>query len=60
MVTISVTLTKSGIGQPGTQKKTLLALGLRKLNQTVVLNDSKGLRGQLAKVHHLVSWQVNN
>lgn len=60
MAKVSVTLKKSGIGRPGTQRKTLEALGLRKLNQTVVHNDSPGLRGQLNKVQHLVVWQVND
>ncbi len=60
MATLSVTLKKSGIGRPSTQKKTLVALGLRKLHQTVVHNDSPGLRGQLEKVQHLVEWQVND
>lgn len=56
MSKVRVTLTRSAIGRPGTQKRTLEALGLRKINQTVEHNDSPGLRGQLDKVHHLVSW----
>jgi large subunit ribosomal protein L30 len=56
MAKLNVTLVGSPIGRPGTQKRTVEALGLRKLNQTVVHNDSPGLRGQLEKVKHLVSW----
>ena len=56
MAKVQVTLTRSGIGRQGTQKRTLKALGLSKLNQTVEHNDSPGFRGQLEKVKHLVTW----
>ena len=56
MSKVRVTLKRSAIGRPGTQKRTLEALGLRKINQTVEHNDSAGLRGQLDKVKHLVTW----
>ena len=58
MSKVKVTLKRSPIGRPGTQRKTLEALGLRKLNQTVEHNDSPGLQGQLNKVQHLVTWEV--
>ncbi len=57
MAKVKVTLKKSGIGRLGTQKATLKALGLRKLQQSVVHNDSPGLRGQIAKVAHLVTYE---
>ena len=53
---IEITLKKSPIGRTQTQRRTLEALGLRKLNQTIVHNDSPGLRGQVAKVAHLIDW----
>lgn len=56
MAKVQVTLRRSAIGRQGTQKRTLAALGLRKINQTVVHNDSEGLRGQLDKVKHLIEW----
>lgn len=56
MAKVRVTLTRSPIGRPGTQKRTLEALGLRKINQSVEHNDSPGLRGQINKVKHLVDW----
>lgn len=54
MAKIAVTLTKSGIGYPGNQKKTLRSLGLRRLNQQVIHDDSAALRGMINKVRHLV------
>lgn len=53
---IEVTLVKSYSGRPETQRRTLEALGLRKVNQTVTHVDSPALRGQLHKVVHLVRW----
>ncbi|MCB9506797.1 MAG: 50S ribosomal protein L30 [Myxococcales bacterium] len=58
MAKIDVTLTRSLIGRPKTQRATVAALGLRKIRQTVQHSDSPGLRGQLDKVKHLVTWSV--
>ncbi len=51
---IKVTLKKSGIGYTERQKKTLLGLGLRKMNNPKVLNDTPAIRGMVNKVSHLV------
>lgn len=51
---VAITWTKSNIGYPETQKKTIKSLGLSKLNQTVVKEDSAQLRGQINKVQHLL------
>ncbi len=51
---IKVTLKKSGIGYTERQKKTLLGLGLRKINNPKVLNDTPAIRGMVNKVSHLV------
>jgi large subunit ribosomal protein L30 len=51
---IKVTLKKSGIGYTERQKKTLLGLGLRKMNNPRVLNDTPAIRGMVNKVSHLV------
>lgn len=45
---------RSGIGRPENQKRTLRALGLRKLNGTVEHDDKPEIRGMIAKVSHLV------
>jgi large subunit ribosomal protein L30 len=51
---VRVTLVKSPIGYNISQKRTVRALGLRKMNQTVEHKDSPTLRGMLVKVSHLI------
>jgi large subunit ribosomal protein L30 len=51
---IKVTLVKSGIGYKEDQKATLRSLGFRRLNQSVVHEDSLAIRGMIQKVRHLV------
>ena len=58
MAKISVKLVKSGIGYGEDQKRTLKALGLRKMNQSVVHNDSAAVRGMITKVRHLVTVEA--
>ena len=41
MAQIKITQTKSRIGAPAVQKRTLDALGLRKMNQTVIKERSE-------------------
>ena len=53
--TLEVTLTKSVIGSKPTQRKTVQALGLRKMHQTVEHNDNPAVRGMIEKVAHLVT-----
>jgi large subunit ribosomal protein L30 len=58
MTKLRVTLVKSGIGYAEDQKKTLKALGLWRLNQSVVHEDSSSLRGMVIKVRHLVKVEA--
>jgi large subunit ribosomal protein L30 len=51
---LKVTWIKSDIGYAEGQKRTIQSLGLRKLNQSVVHEDSVSLRGMVVKVRHLV------
>jgi len=51
---VRVTLVKSPIGYEQSQKATVRALGLRRMNQSVEHIDSSALRGMLAKVIHLI------
>jgi large subunit ribosomal protein L30 len=51
---VRVTLVKSPIGYDISQKRTVRALGLRKMNQTVEHKDSATFRGMVAKVNHLL------
>jgi large subunit ribosomal protein L30 len=51
---IKVTLVRSGIGRPNTQRRTLKGMGLTRMNRTVVLEDTAEVRGMIRKVSHLV------
>ena len=55
MATIKIKQIKSKIGYPVDQKRTLLALGLHKIDQVVEKEDSPAIRGMIRKVHHLVT-----
>ncbi len=52
--TVFVTLVRSPIGYTKDQKKTVLALGLRRMHQTIEHRDTPALRGMIRKVIHLV------
>ena len=45
---------RSKIGRPSKQKKTLIALGLRKINQEVELIGTPQILGMINKVKHLI------
>lgn len=51
---IRVTLVRSPIGYSKDQKNTVLALGLRRMHQTVEHRDNPAVRGMIRKVVHLV------
>ncbi|MDY6206112.1 MAG: 50S ribosomal protein L30 [Prevotella sp.] len=55
MATIKIKQIKSKIGYPIDQKRTLEALGLRKISQVVEHEDTPSIRGMIRKVHHLVT-----
>jgi large subunit ribosomal protein L30 len=52
---LRITLTKSPIGYSYRQKRTVQALGLRRLHHTVEQKDTPVIRGMIAKVKHLVT-----
>jgi large subunit ribosomal protein L30 len=54
MAQIRVTYVKSAIGYRQSQKDTIRSLGLRRLNQTVVVDDNPSMRGMVETVQHLV------
>jgi len=51
---LRITLIKSVIGQKPQHRKTVEALGLRKIRQTVEKEDNPQMRGMIEKVKHLV------
>ena len=54
MAKIRIKLVRSAINRPARQKKTLVALGLRKMNQTVEVEATPQVLGMAKKVEHLV------
>jgi len=54
MAKVKITQIKSGIDRPERQKRTLQALGLRKLNATVEVEKTPQIEGMIEKVLHLV------
>lgn len=51
---LKITLVKSTIGAVPKNRKTVEALGLRKLNKTVEMPDNATVRGMVQQVRHLV------
>ena len=54
MAKLKITLVKSPISQKEDQQLTVRSLGLRRLRQSVVYEDTRSLRGMLHKVRHLI------
>lgn len=58
MPKIRVTWKKSTIGRPERQKKCIRALGFKRLNQSVIHEDTPQIRGMIRAVEHLVVWDM--
>ena len=58
MAKIRITKVRSDIKRPETQKRTLKALGLKKIGQTVEHEDTPTIMGMVSKVNHLVSVET--
>ena len=54
MAKLKITQTKSGIDRPENQKRTLVALGLRKMHATVEVEATPQILGMVRTVSHLV------
>ncbi len=59
MPTIKITQVRSVIRMPEDQKRTMVALGLRRMNQTVEHEATPQIRGMASKVRHLVRVDEN-
>ena len=57
MAKLKVTQKKSVIGRPQDQKRTIRALGLKRLNDTVIHEDRPEIRGMINKVSHLIEFE---
>ncbi len=60
MATIKIKQVRSQIKRPTSQKKTLKALGLHKINQVVEHRDTPQIMGMIRKVAHLVKIEETN
>jgi large subunit ribosomal protein L30 len=54
MSKVKITLVKSGIGYPKNQKATLVALGLRKMHKTRIVDSCPQMDGMIRTVSHLL------
>jgi len=60
MAKIKITQVKSGIDRPERQKRTLKALGLRKMHASVEVEATPQIVGMVKAVHHLVKVEDIN
>ena len=51
---IKITQIKSAIGYKPKAKKTMIALGLTKMNKAVIKEDTPSVRGMINVVHYLI------
>ncbi len=54
---IKVVQIRSAIGREGSQRKTLIGLGLNKIGRVRELEDTPAVRGMINKVKHLVRFE---
>ncbi|MEI6885205.1 MAG: 50S ribosomal protein L30 [Bacteroidota bacterium] len=57
MKKVKITQVRSGIGRPERQKRTLQALGLRRIRHSVEHEATPQILGMLEKVRHLVTFE---
>ncbi len=55
---LKITQIKSSIGQKPKKRKTLIALGIHKMNHTVIKNDTPVIRGMINSVSHLIKVEI--
>lgn len=60
MAQVKITQTRSIIGRPEKQKRTIVALGLGRPNYWTMQEDTPQLRGMLRVVRHLVDVQAQS
>ena len=58
MAKLRITQVKSVVGSREGQRKTLESLGLHRMNDTVVREDSPSVRGMIIKVRHLLKVEA--
>jgi large subunit ribosomal protein L30 len=55
MAKVQITQRRSMIKRPNTQQRTMIALGLGKINKTVEVELTPQISGMIAKVNHLIT-----
>ena len=55
---IKVTQIRSAIGTKASHRACVRGLGLRRMNQTVEVEDTPAVRGMINKVNYLVKWEA--
>ena len=55
---LKITLVRSHIGKPASQRAVLNGMGLTKLNKTVILKDTPEVRGMIRKVNHMLKVEA--
>ena len=56
--TFVITLIKGKRGCSHSQRATMEAMGLRRIHQSVTMADNPANRGQITKIHHLITVEV--
>jgi large subunit ribosomal protein L30 len=54
---LEITYSRSAIGRSMRQRRTVEALGLRRLHQTVRQPDNPSIRGMIHSIQHLLTWR---
>ena len=54
---LEITYTRSAIGRSDRQRRTIEALGLKRLHHTVRQEDNASIRGMIKSVQHLLTWR---
>jgi large subunit ribosomal protein L30 len=52
---LRITLVRSTIGRPAVQRRTVCALGLKRMNHSVVQKSTPEIKGMISRVSHLVA-----
>ena len=55
MAQVTITQTKSTIDRPERQKRTMQALGLRRINHSVTVERNPAINGMIRAVSHLIT-----
>ncbi len=56
MKKLKITQKRSLIGCSQNQRRTIKALGLKRIRHSVVKNDTPQIRGMVKRVSHLIEW----